>query len=178
VAGVLMDKSGALPGTAGSRQLQDAVLRGQADMVALLLDKGADPNQRTPSGGALLHDAALKGHRDIVQLLIGKGARVNERNASGATPLHDAALGGHLAVVELLLKKGADFQALDSETGATPLFVAASWGRIDVVRALLDAGADRSRPNKSGITPANAALANGHSDVSDLLRRYITPRVE
>ena len=49
VVSLLMDKSGASSGEVGPKQLQDAVMRGQSDMVALLLKKGADPNQ--PSAG-------------------------------------------------------------------------------------------------------------------------------
>jgi len=72
-------------------QLRDAVLRGQADVVALLLDKGVD-------GKPYLHDAALKGHQTIAELLIKHGADVNGRNKTGATPLHDAALAGQRRV--------------------------------------------------------------------------------
>jgi cytohesin len=140
-----------------TRQLQDAVMRGQLDMVTLLLGVGADPNAKTANGSTLLHDAALKGHREIVQLLLARGARADSRNAGGATPLHDASLGGHIGVIELLLDRGAEIDARDTEAGATPLHHAASWGRCDAVRVLIKRGADRSARNKAGKTAAEVA---------------------
>jgi cytohesin len=171
VVSLLMDKSGASSGEAAQRQLQDAVMRGQIDMVSLLLQRGADPNLRTASGSTLLHDAALKGYRDIAERLLASGARVNERNSSGATPLHDAALGGFRNIVELLIAKGADMEAKDSDTGATPLHRAASWGRVEALAALLAAGANPGAANKSGVSPLQAAIDNGQTEAADLLRR-------
>jgi cytohesin len=173
VVGLLMDKTGGFSGASAMRQLQDAVLRGQVEMVALLLEKGADPNSPTPNGGTLLHDAALKGHREIVELLLRSGARVNALNGAGGTALHDAALGGFRPVVELLIGKGADLEIRERETGATALHQAASWGRTEAVEALLAAGADPNAPNKTGITCLQAAVANGQTEAAALLRRYI-----
>ena len=47
VVSLLMEKTGASAGNIAVRQLQDAVLRGQSDMVILLLDRGADANSRS-----------------------------------------------------------------------------------------------------------------------------------
>ena len=162
VVAVMLDH-GAKPGSA---PLQDAVLRGHLEMVALLLARGgADPNSLF-----FLHDAALKGHLEIVDLLIAKGADLKRRNAQGATPLHDAALAGRIEVVKLLLARRAPFDEVDSQTGATALHSAASWGRIECVQALLDGGADPNIPNKAALSPLKAAEANGHSAVITLLR--------
>lgn len=151
---------------AGSRQLKDAVLRGQADMAGLLLDRGVDPN-----AGFLLHDAALKGFVAIAKLLISHGADVNRVNADGSTPLHDAALAGHAEIIELLLSKGAEINALDGEQSATPLHHASSWGRPDAVNILLKHGADPDIPNKSGVSPLQAAQTNGRPDIVAILKK-------
>jgi cytohesin len=172
VVSVLMEKSGATSVELGQRQLQDAVMRGQTDMVALLLQKGADPNRRTAGGSTMLHDAALKGYPEIAELLLASGARVNERNDSGATPLHDAALGGFPKLVELLVSKGAELEARNTETGATALHLAASWGRSEALSALLAAGANAGAANKAGVTPLQAATDNGHGEAAELLRRH------
>jgi cytohesin len=172
VVGLLMDKSGKMSQAAVQKQMQDAIMRGQIDMVALLLEKGADANARTAGGGMLLHDAALKGHREIAELLVSAGANINALNSAGGTPLHDAALGGHAGVVALLLSKGADASLQERETGATALHHAASWGRTEALELLLKAGADPNVPNKFGTRPLKAAIANGHIQAADLLRRY------
>jgi ankyrin repeat protein len=149
-----------------SKQLKNAVLRGQEDMVRILLDRGVDPNSE-----CVLHDAALKGFARIADLLVSHGANVNARNSAGATPLHDAALAGQAAVIAILLDRGADINVRDEDTGATPLFNAASWGRVDAVRLLLERGADRGIPNKSGMSPPQTAAANGQDEIVAILKQ-------
>ena len=100
VVGVFMDR-GVIGGTnAGASQLKNAVMRGQTDMTAILLDRGVDPN-----AGFLLHDAALKGFVAVADALIAHGAKVNEVNSSGSMPLHDAALAGKAEMVDFLLSE-------------------------------------------------------------------------
>jgi ankyrin repeat protein len=74
-------------------------------------------------------------------------------------------------MIETLTAHGADVNAREAETGATPLHHAASWGRLDAVKALLDSGADPTLTSKAGATPLKIALANGHTEAADLLRR-------
>ena len=135
----LLIEKGAKLETSTARALHDSVMRGQADVVALLLDRMGPLGSTT-----LLHDAALKGHAQIVELLLAHKADVNARNAEGATALHDAALAGQCAVAEALLNHGAEIDARDGVTQATALGRAASWGRRDVVELLLARGANSS----------------------------------
>ena len=168
-------------------------------MVALLLEKGADPKRRDKSGvspienaargrhaealelliaaagpaaaeiGALLIESAIKGQTDIADLLIAKGANVDARDKSGATPLHQAALKGNLAFATLLLQHGADVNARDGD-GATPLHNAALSGHREVAALLLDKGADReARDSESGATPLYHAAAWGRTALVELL---------
>jgi ankyrin repeat protein len=143
-------------------------MRGQADLVVLLLD-------RLPGSTALLdpslHDAALKGYVEIVEILIAHKANVNALNAEGATALHDAALAGKCAVAEALLNHGAQVDARDRDSQATPLHLAASWGRRDVVELLLARGANPALKDKNGKTALDLATANGQSDVLSVLMR-------
>ena len=50
------------------------------DVVQLLLDRGADPNQADEGGETPLHYAARWGHKDVVQLLLERGADPNKAN--------------------------------------------------------------------------------------------------
>jgi ankyrin repeat protein len=173
IVGLLIDRGAKIAGPAGAlRQLQDAVLRGQTDMVTLLLERGADANAETANGGTLLHDAALKGHAEIVQLLLAHGAKIDAVNAAGGTALHDAAIGGRLRVAELLLAKGAAINARDTESGATPLHLAASWGRDEMVEFLLARGANAKATDKSGATPLKAAISHDQPLAAGALRRH------
>ena len=165
VLAVFLDRK--VPGSAdvAAKELKAAVLRGDTRTAVLLLDRGLDPN-----AGLLLHDAALKGHMDMARLLMERGAKTGVTNGNGSTPLHDAALAGHAAMVELLAEKGSDLNAREADSGATPLHHAASWGRLETVKVLLAKGADSGIPNKAGVLPVAAAVANGHAETAACLR--------
>ena len=152
--------------------MEDAVLKGQEDIVEILLAGGCDAKTRGKSGAPPLDSAALKGNVEIARLLVEHGADVDARNAYGATPLHDAALGGHRDVVALLLDHGADREARENESGSTPLYDAASMGRLEVVKLLSTRGADVNAANKSGATPLHAAVTNGFDQVAAAFRAH------
>ena len=153
---------------ASPARIEELVMEGRTDIVAVLLDHGQKPDAKTRMGSTLLHDASLKGHVDLVALLLDRGAPANLRNASGATALHDAALGGKKAVAELLIQRGADINAVDAESGNTPLANTAAWGRIDVAELLLAKGADANLANRAGKRPVDLALENGHQQLAGL----------
>src|SRR6185436_12936439 len=85
------------PGNGSQRMdlLTEAVIKGHADLVKLLLERGTNANTRNASGSTPLHDAALKGQKEVTTVLLEHGADITAKNADGALPLHDAALGGH-----------------------------------------------------------------------------------
>ena len=155
--------------TASSARIEELVMEGRTDIVAVLLDHGQKADAKTRMGSTLLHDASLKGHTDLVALLLDRGAPANLRNANGATPLHDAALGGKKEVAELLIQRGADINAVDAESGNTALANAAAWGRMDVAALLLAKGADANLANRAGKRPVDLALDNGHQQLAELL---------
>ncbi len=96
--------------------LKNAALSGNIEIVKLLLERGADPNQPeegiAPRGHAL-HSAVVKGHIEIVKLLLAHGAHANVEIESSADTL-SAALGTsgyslkpNSEMVELLCSHGA-----------------------------------------------------------------------
>ncbi len=93
-----------------------AVNHGQLEIARLLLDLGADVDERvmlneleepTPSWGTPLWYAALAGQRDIVELLLDRGADPNANVYASGWPLRNA--WGHKddSVKRLLLARGA-----------------------------------------------------------------------
>ena len=77
------------------------------DVVALLLDEGADVRGRTGSGWTPLHLAAHGGLYEIADLLLDRGADVRAMNDGGDTPLAMAKEQGHQAVADALGQRGA-----------------------------------------------------------------------
>jgi ankyrin repeat protein len=93
-----------------------AVNHGQRDMVRLLLDLGADVDERimlqeleepTPSWGMPLWYAALGNQRDIVELLLDRGADPNANVYASGWPLRNAWNHEDDSVKKLLLSRGA-----------------------------------------------------------------------
>ena len=93
-----------------------AVNHGHLEMVRLLLDLGADPDERTmlheleepsPSWGTPLWYAALAGRREIAELLLDRGADPNANVYASGWPLLNAHRRKHDAVKRLLLERGA-----------------------------------------------------------------------
>lgn len=122
-----------MPAPDGHTPLGLASFFGHVEMVALLLDNGADPT--IPSANSMhvtpLHSAVAV-----------------------AEPDHA------LAIVTQLLAHGADPDA-KQQGGWTALHAAAQRGLRDVVTALLEAGASAAPVSDDGITPAMLARKGG-----------------
>jgi ankyrin repeat protein len=80
----------------GHTPLDIAIWDDSADMVALLLEFGADPNQQSHSfqgefgmvgGTTSLHEAVLSGSAKLVKLLLAHGADPDITDAAGQTPI-------------------------------------------------------------------------------------------
>lgn len=86
--------------------LYEAINSNNLEAIAILLDKGADPNAHDRNGTPL-HKAVETDNLQAAGLLISKGADINEYR-SGGTPFHHAARQGNLPMAEFLLDQGAD----------------------------------------------------------------------
>jgi len=77
---------------------------GHTDIVSFLLDRGIDPNVRSPGGSTPLHGVK---NAETAEVLIARGAEVNARDGYGLTPLARAVQSGKADVVTSLVSHGA-----------------------------------------------------------------------
>jgi cytohesin len=155
---------------AAANAMETATLRGQTEIVRLLIDGGFDLSNRTPAGSTYLHVAALKGQSKLVKLFLDRGADVNALDETGGTPLHSAALGGSTEVINLLLDRGARIDAADRDSGATPLMLAASVSRTEAVALLLQRGAKPGIRDRRGHTALDRARETDDNESVKLLQ--------
>ena len=104
-ARVLIDKGADPKGSKDATYppLFDAVTSGKPDLVALLLENGADVNSKEDwVERTALHEAVHAGDAAMVQLLLDHGARVHVLNYKKQTPRDLAVEKGHDEIVRLL----------------------------------------------------------------------------
>ena len=123
--------------TSGATPFLLAAAAGEAEMMRLLVDAGADPllttkgDNTTPllaaAGGPWLEDRTPEEERralEAVKAAVELGADLNAANDKGLTALHGAAYAGANEIVEFLISKGATVEAQD-KMGQTPWTIAA-----------------------------------------------------
>ena len=147
-----------------------AVEKGRADIVQLLLDRGADVNIVGGQHGTALIAAAARGYGNMVQLLLKAGADVNMVGGEYGTALIAAAARGYGNMVQLLLKAGADVNMVGGKYGTALIAAAAEeYRNINMVQLLLNVGADVNIVGGEYGTALIAAAAGWYGNIVQLL---------
>lgn len=110
----------------GDTALMVAAYKKEKEIVAGLLEKGAEPNR---PGWTALHYAAASGSLDIVRMLLEKSAYIDASAPNRTTPLMMAAGAGQTAVIKLLIEEGAD-QSIQNDAGLTARDFAAKFADV------------------------------------------------
>ena len=170
----------------GSTLLATAALMGHTEIVALLLEHGADINGRSRDGGTALHSAAFLGRIETVKLLLEKGADANLQSNIGGTAMDGAKLdweftkaiigmirievdeaevkAGRTKVIELLSEQPKNVSLSHN------LWKAASVGDLSAIKDALGDSADlNALDSQFGITPLGWAALNGKTEAAKLL---------
>jgi ankyrin repeat protein len=138
------------------------------DLIALLLERGADPNART------------REYPPERRFITGLGS-LSWVDFTGQTPFLRAALAGDVTVMRLLLEHGAD-PGIATFAGTTPLMAAAgvNWvvnqtfdegpaALLAAVELCAELGLDIEAVNSMGLRAIHGAANRGSNDIIELL---------
>ncbi|XP_011236235.1 ankyrin repeat and SOCS box protein 3 isoform X1 [Ailuropoda melanoleuca] len=157
----------------GWNALHQATFQENAEIIKLLLKKGANKECQDDFGITPLFVAAQYGKLESLSILISSGANVNCQALDKATPLFIAAQEGHTKCVELLLSSGADPDLYCNEDNwQLPIHAAAQMGHTKILDLLIpltnrvcDTGPDK-------VSPVYSAVFGGHEECLEMLLRH------
>ena len=154
---------------AGTSDVADAAMRGDAAAVRRLIAQHADVNAPQADGATAIQWAAYRGDTALAETLIRAGANLAAANREGVTPLWLAAINGDAAMIAALIAGGADPNER-LPLGRRPLMTAARTGKVDAIKVLLDRGADvNAKETLRGTTALMWAADEGHAQAIQLL---------
>lgn len=152
----------------GWSSLHNAIASQKYDIAALLINAGANVNDKTPEGFPPVVAVAYNGNKDIIALLINKGADVNATNNDGYSALINATGEGHKEIVAMLIRAGANVN-YKSKTGISALRNEISNNCHDIAEKLINAGANVNEIYSDGWSPLMVASCKGHKEIVELL---------
>jgi truncated hemoglobin YjbI len=143
-----------LLGLRGQTLLHDTALVGEAELAAVLIRSGADPDAKEAEGHTPLYRASTG---DVARVLLAAGATIDVQSGpTRGTALHQAARRGCFSVAQVLIDQGAIIDARDAK-GQTPLRRAVNCRQLHIVRLLVRHGADPHAADRRGMTPIDVA---------------------
>ena len=128
--------------------LAGAIIEGDLDKVAFLLEEGADPNGVDEGETPMLNLAAVVGRAGMVELLVDKGADLEGKGADGGTAMMSAAFFGRMEVVELLIAKGADVNARNSQGNTVLQAATMDFAIVEMVGEAFSIPIDEGMPER------------------------------
>jgi ankyrin repeat protein len=160
----------------------EASQNGRAEIVQLLLSRGADPEERL---GARNHHqtplirAVAEGHTAVVDILLDQGkVRIETEDENGKTALYYAVTENKPDTLKQLLLRKPNLEVRDRNGGGyTPLHRAAQASQSEITRLLLKAGADPNVHERNHRwTPLHEAASRGELEiVKEFLRHGADP---
>lgn len=147
-----------------SRPIQ-AAAGGHPDIVAFLLEQGANPHGCDDCNyGSAMWRAAWKGDIESIRLLLAYGCSPDDAETTGQTPLIAALENRHFKIAECLLSHGADINHLDMMKEYTPLMEMVMLKNFSSVRFLAEHG-------------ASLKIMSRGKTAYDLAKKYSTPGI-
>ncbi|NND71089.1 MAG: c-type cytochrome [Rhodothermales bacterium] len=141
--------------------LHIASVKGEFELVELLLEAGADVNsEEFGKSDTPLHWASLGGFAPIIERLRQAGADIDALNEYQNSALHIAAESGHADAARKLIELGADTSARNQK-GNSAMHLAGAAQLFDIVELLKAKGAQPPPPENIGPALASASPTRG-----------------
>lgn len=138
------------------------------EVVRLLVEAGADVNDRTPTRGEeILFSTLFYGRQDIIDFLLDNGARLPDDDDPVVRAVYISASNGRERIFQMAVE-------LAEARGLTwweevPVHAAARGGSVSIGEALLAVGGEPDGKNLYGVTPLHVAAENGCLEFVDFL---------
>lgn len=143
----------------GYTPLHVAAICGQAQLIDLLVHKGAPVNATDYHALTPLHLACQRGYQGVSLLLLHYKANTDAQDNNGNTPLHLACMYGHEDCVKALVYYDHMCRLdVQNDKGDTALHMAARWGYEGIIQVLLENGASTDLLNRNKDSPLHCAL--------------------
>ncbi|KAI3326000.1 ankyrin [Xylariaceae sp. AK1471] len=156
-----------------------AVIRGYGEMVALLLEWGADADTRDIYDGPPLLRAVDENSLECVRILVEHGVDYKFKDCHGRGILHGCANHGRSTIMRYLLMNLKDLDPdVQGDRGETPLHDAVFRNTEAVARVLLEYGARTDIKDKNGNTPLRMARDANLDRLFDLLKSARLKEIE
>jgi len=118
--------------------LHESIITKKLSVAEILLDHGANPNEKDQNGNPLLTTALVNNQVEIVKILLDHGANPNEKDQNNNSPLTKALVNNQVEMVKALLDHGADANEKDKH-GDFPLKKAIRNNQVEIVQAIVQA---------------------------------------
>ncbi|MEI6456753.1 MAG: ankyrin repeat domain-containing protein [bacterium] len=147
-----------------------AARNNQPEIIALLLNKGADINAANRLGSNPLHLAAFTGNYELMEMLMKNGVNWQVKNLRGKAPVHYVSYGKNPQVFTLFLERDKNILSEKTDEGATLLHLAANAGDTAGFSYLLARGLDMKAEDNMGANVMHWAMSGGSKTMLEYLQ--------
>jgi uncharacterized protein len=148
--------------------LHEACVKGFTNLIALLVEAGADPTRPDRFGQTPLDLALAYKNGNTVAALLHLPVHRTEIEAAAEQAMESAISRGRTEIARTLIESGFEIEKPTS-AGSTYLHDAALKSQKKMVQLLLDRGAHVNTLNRNGATPLQDAALGGNPEVIGLL---------
>ena len=126
------------------------------DVLSVLLNMGADPNEKDVDGIPLLITVATEGNLEALNILLKRDININITDIDSCNAAIYAARHHKMDVLDMLIGRGIDINH-QSNCGSTPLMHAAIGNSFGCLKMLVQNGAELNAKDNDGLTAINYA---------------------